>query len=360
MADNTQYLLNQGLFELKQNTIIELYELYLSDTEGVFRFHPGKNFTKNIFFLGNEYFALPIESSGFEARSDGRLARPTISLANIDGFITSLIKNRNDLVGRKVVRKKLFAKNLDGINFTEGFNLFSFQTFQTLISEDLFLINRTTEENKYTVQFELVSPTDLENSYLPARQMASEYCPFSYRGQGCNYGFTKNYNYQTVNLTNGNTQSSKMGWNSTSTNVVFSQSKAGWNLGIPVADEKDKSFFDKNGYNITGIEYKGNYLSTASYGIGDFVRVRDNLNFDFTKTIVETRYEVSPVSFFVCYAVPAGSSTFVGYDPRTSLQYWVKDQCSRRFAGCISRFGQNKDGIPYGGFPAIDDYPDAQ
>jgi lambda family phage minor tail protein L len=352
---DNQYRLNSTLFSLRPTSIIELYEIFLNDSDGVFRFHPGKNMDKNLFFEGLQYYCLPVEITGFEARSDGRLARPVLTVANVDGYITSLIKNKDDLIGRRFVRKKIFAKSLDSSNFNDGLNPFAANPFTATISEDLYIINRKIGENKYTVQFELTSPFDLENAYLPARQLSCNSCSFSYRGPGCGYGFSQLYNNQSINDPNMSIAAKKSAFTLNDSTTVFGVSTT-WNLGLPLADEKDKEFFSKNGYGITGIEYKGDFDYDATYGTGDFVRVRGAVNFDFSKDALGVKSETSSFSFYICYNTPNGAMTFTDKDPRFYREYWVKDECSKRFSACKLRHAQNPQGVPYGAFPSTEDF----
>ena len=53
-------------------------------------------------------------------------------------------------------------------------------------------------ENKYFIEFELVSPLEVENYKLPARIMIANYCPWKYRGIGCRYGSRGDYSGPTT------------------------------------------------------------------------------------------------------------------------------------------------------------------
>ena len=96
---------------LAPSAIIELFELHLDSTlhgsSDVYRFHAGSNanVTGNIVFDGNAYTRFPVQADGFEMRSGGTLPQPTLSIANLDGTMTTLLAlvnattKRNDLSG---------------------------------------------------------------------------------------------------------------------------------------------------------------------------------------------------------------------------------------------------------------------
>ena len=105
---------NAALLDLDPDTIIELYELDLGEEDGLYRFHPGKNGIKDIMMRDKQgvlqtYYSLPIEATNFELRGDGQLPRPTLMMANPQGVITDAIKRRSDLVGRDIIRKRIFS-----------------------------------------------------------------------------------------------------------------------------------------------------------------------------------------------------------------------------------------------------------
>lgn len=106
---------NASLLDLEPDTIIELFELDLGEVDGIYRFHPGKNNLKDIVLSDSNgvlqtYFPLPIETSGYESKGDGSLPRPKVKLANPQGILSDVIKNKNDLVGNLLTRKRIFLK----------------------------------------------------------------------------------------------------------------------------------------------------------------------------------------------------------------------------------------------------------
>ena len=244
---------NSALLDLEPDTLIELYELDLGEQEGLYRFHPGKNDLKDIMLRDKNgvlqtYFPMPIEASGFEMRGDGQLPRPKLLIANPGGIITDVLKRRNDLVGSTIIRKRIFLKYLDDENFPNDFNPFGVADPDSRFDDDIFTINRKVQESKYFVEFELVSPLELEDIQIPARTMIADYCTWQYRGEGCLYGQRDDFSQQAMLMANGDLVTA---------GTFFAKSNS-VNLGMPVADENNKKFTDSDGYALN-LLWQGDY-----------------------------------------------------------------------------------------------------
>jgi len=340
---------NSELLNLLPNTIIELFEVDLGEQDGMYRFHSGVISTDPLIFDGKPFFPLPVDASGFEKRSDGQLSRPILVFANPDGLITDILKGRKDLVGKTFIRKRVFLKFLDSVNFPNNFNPFAIPDPDARYENEVFIINRKTEENKFYIEFELASPLEMEDVKLPTRVMLSNYCPWKYRGLGCRYGQRSDFLDPEPTIDNDNITKTQP-----STFFVSGSDKLG-DLGMPVADENDKMFWEQNGYNLTAMVWRGDYDKTVSnYIVGDSVRVKSKI-FNLAKLEMSDLDEDlvdEPDMFFVCIAnAPLDS------DPRYKKEYWSQDQCSHTLDGCKKRYkfyGEYKKGLPYGGFPSIE------
>lgn len=355
----------QSLIDLNPDSFVDLFEIYISESVGVLRFHAGKNFAKPIVYKGKNYTPVPIEYSGFEFSADGKQNRPTIRVANINGVITDVIKNKNDLVNSKLKRIKLFIKNLDDENFSEGVNpFFGFRKKRNAVSgygspffEESYIINRKVSENKYVIEFELSSPLDYENQTLPNRKISDNLCSFCYRGCGCNYGKIpwKNGSNQpqTIPVTNSSNKLVSLSesdiWGTTQT--INGETIPKLNLGFPVADENDKLFYSVNGYGLTTPLYRGFWNKNTTYSAGDFVTFSDSVNYNFFGESFQFSEDNVSYSIYVC--ILGGESN---KDPRYNKEYWVKDSCSQSIKGCKLRWNGHKDGLPYGGFPGTRPY----
>jgi lambda family phage minor tail protein L len=192
---------NKAITDLLPDTLIELFEIQIGDGRGIKRFHPGKIVDKDIILGGNKYYCLPIEATGFESKGDGALPRPKLIIANPDGLISDMIKREDDMVGKTFKRIRIFLKFLDEVNFPETVNPFANSDPESRFDDDLYVFNRKVSENKYFVEFELVSPLEVQNYKLPARIMIANYCPWKYRGIGCRYGARGDMDGPTTELT---------------------------------------------------------------------------------------------------------------------------------------------------------------
>ncbi len=240
---------NSSLLDLEPDTIIELYELDLGEEDGLYRFHAGKNDIKDIVFDSFTYYPLPIEATNFEVRGDGQLPRPKLTLANPQGAFTDVIKRRNDLIGNMIIRKRVYLKFLDNENFPNNLNPFGAPDPDSRFDDDIFKINKKSNENKYYLEYELISPLELEDIKIPARIMIANYCPWKYRGIGCLYGQRTSTNQTIKNLAANEffVDYKKQG---TLNGSSFSSESTLGNLGMPVADENNKLFFEEVGYNL--------------------------------------------------------------------------------------------------------------
>ena len=253
---------NASLTDLLPDTIIELYEVELSSVDGIKRFHAGKIVDKNIIFDGNVYHSLPIEADGFESRGDGTLPRPKLLVGNPDGLISDIIKRRDDMVGRSFKRIRVFLKYIDEANFPDSVNPFANSNPDSRFDDDYYVFNRKVSENKYFIEFELVSPLELESQTLPGRIMVSNYCPWRYRGIGCKYGSRPNCVGPTVafNKPDGVTPVN----NKNFFKYIGEDGKLAGEqtipLGIPVADANDRRFDSlNNGYNLNRLVWAFDY-----------------------------------------------------------------------------------------------------
>ena len=347
----------QSLIDLDPDSFVDLFEIYIDESTGILRFHAGKNFNKYIVYRGNQYTPAPIEYGGFEFSSDGKQSRPSIRLANVNGLITNVIKNKNDLVNSRLKRLKVFVKNLDDENFSDGKNPFfgyrtkrnSVQGYGQSFFEENYIINRKTTENKYIIEFELSSPLDFENQFLPNRKISDNLCSWSYRGCGCNYGKLpwkdQSGQPQTITYTDSNNQVITK-----TASDIFGEKVP--NLGIPFADENNKLFYSPQGYGlqIPNQAYKAFWDSTKTYNSGEFVVYADSVNYDFFGSKFQFSEDNISISVYVCIL------TNINKDPKLNKEFWIKDSCSKNIKGCAFRWKGHKDGLPFGGFPGTRPY----
>jgi lambda family phage minor tail protein L len=183
-----------NIFTLQNNLVIDLFEIKLSDFEGYFLFHGSKNLTKDVVFQGRTYIYIPSEISNLEYNSEGKQNRPSLSIANVNNYISNIIKDRNDFLGKRFYRKKILAKDLDDSNFGGvNKNTLGASFFNDYISLDTYIIHKKNNETKEKVDFELANILDIDGLTCPTRKVYNNTCQWQYRGCGCNYG--KFYGY---------------------------------------------------------------------------------------------------------------------------------------------------------------------
>jgi len=180
--------INADIQQASAGQLVELFELDLN-TIGIaeqYYFHNGVNeLGADVVFDGITYIRLPIEADGFERSGNGKQARPTMRIANVDGLIGSLSRANGDLVRVKFIRRRTFLKYLDAVNFAGGVNPSADPN--AAFDEDIFYIDRKSAENKLFVEWELASALDLDGVKLPRRQVIANICTWQYRSAECSY-----------------------------------------------------------------------------------------------------------------------------------------------------------------------------
>jgi lambda family phage minor tail protein L len=178
MADSTQKTLIEAEL-LSPTALVIMYILDASSIGGdVLRYHNGAISTGNIQWQGYTYTRFPVEADGYDILTQS-LPRPKVRFSNMFGGFTALNDEFNDLIGAKVIRKRVFYRHLDGQPEADP---------QAGYPDDIFYIHQCTTENKLLVEYELATPLErLENIQLPKRQVFSNLCIWKYRSAECEY-----------------------------------------------------------------------------------------------------------------------------------------------------------------------------
>ncbi|MAA77348.1 MAG: phage minor tail protein L [Rhodobiaceae bacterium] len=129
------------------------------------------------------YNPVPVAFGGVEISASNKLPTPKIRFANVDGGITDLSRDFDDLIGFRLIRMRTYAKFLQKVGTTNG----SSPDTNAHFTPDTWYFNRKLEESKLSVSYELASIFDVEGLTLPKRRLYSNFCPFSYRGPECQY-----------------------------------------------------------------------------------------------------------------------------------------------------------------------------
>lgn len=194
ILDNYPLKISSELQKLAPNAIIELFQLDASTFGGdIYYFHAGTNgLTQAVVWQGQEYQPYPVQITGFEFTTGGQIPRPKMAVSNLSGIITALVLAYDDLLGAKVTRKRTMQKYLDAVNFAGGVNPDADPTAE--FPDDIYYIERKTNENKSAVEFELSASFDVQGVKLPRRQIIQNICPWKYRGAECGYTGSNYFN----------------------------------------------------------------------------------------------------------------------------------------------------------------------
>jgi lambda family phage minor tail protein L len=286
--------------KLEATTLLNLLEVDATSLGGtVYRFYDGTNNNfLPVVFNGVEYQPYPFQLTDMAIDGQGSLPRPKLTLANLNGFLSSVVLQNNNLIGAKFTRKRVYARFIDAENFPNNINPYGTPDPLAAYSDEVFYINRKTNENKQTISFELVTPLELDNVKLPRRQIWAKICPFSYRGESCGY------------------------------------------TGVPISDQNGK-LFGAGGYGFT-LTNLGQWSSAVTYNQGDYIYVESTLPLNEGEKI-----------YFVC---SSNGTVGVGNSPYTNSKVWIGDSCRRSFKACRDHFPSPLP-LNFGGFPGVSKAP---
>ncbi len=287
------------ILDFEPSTLITLFRLSLTKKVrgNNYYFHNGENGYRQSIFYGegggrNEYFHIPFSVNGFDY-ADNEFPRPTLIFDNSDGFFSLKTRFFDDFIGYEIFRIRTFVKFLSNNNFPNNLNPFGTGNEDSFPIEK-YIINKKTHENASSIAFELSSPLEKENSFLPNRKIVYNTCQWRYRHHiGCGYD------------------------------------------GPPKTDSKGNAIHFPDDTTIV----RGNpfiFDPEATYDKGQYVLILD-----------ETQPNLAP-KFYVCL-----KNGTVGIDPETNKSNWVEDACAKNLKGCRTRFGDSEvdNGLPFGGFP---------
>lgn len=159
-------------------SLIELFDLDLSTidpTAGVLHFYPDSDESRafgEVLWRGNSYAPQPIKIEGIETAAQGSLPRPKITISNILGTVTALIREYGRVSGAVLTRWQTFDRYLDNGNAPNPDGHFPI---------DVFVLDRVVEYNRIQVQIECRSFLDFEQKQLPGRLIFQSACSHSYR-----------------------------------------------------------------------------------------------------------------------------------------------------------------------------------
>tara|TARA_B100000424_G_scaffold52857_1_gene37843 strand:+ start:103 stop:810 length:708 start_codon:yes stop_codon:yes gene_type:complete len=217
---NSKIEISKDLQEPNPSAIIELFELELiphihyvppTNIDIKYYFHDGtsnNNFGSIKWTKGDtnntevDYVALPVKAEGFKF-GRGQLPRPTLTFSNaLSTFTTILIAVNsaeegstktpatnmsnashlsilinNDLTGAKVIRKRTLEKFLPTSNYTTVPSYNAFDATYPEFPQEVYFIDRKSQEDREVVQFELAANFDLAGVKAPRRLVTRDQFP---------------------------------------------------------------------------------------------------------------------------------------------------------------------------------------
>ncbi|MCX9808019.1 phage minor tail protein L [Escherichia coli] len=184
MQDIQQETLNECT-KTEQSALVVLWEIDLTEVGGDRYFFCNEQNEKGepVTWQGRQYQAYPIQGSGFEMNGKGASARPTLKVSNLYGMVTGMAEDMQSLVGGTVVRRKVYARFLDAVNFVNG-NSYA-DPEQEVISR--WRIEQCSELSAVSASFVLSTPTETDGAIFPGRIMLANTCTWTYRGDECGY-----------------------------------------------------------------------------------------------------------------------------------------------------------------------------
>lgn len=181
-------IIKEEIQSLSPSAIVELFVLDATNLDGgeISYFHAGTNkLCAPVWWQGNEYTPMPVEGEGFDLTAKGDLPKPKIRIANVNGLFSAAVRESDDLINCRVIRKRTFAKYLDAKNFPSGTNPDADPNQH--LPDQVWFIDRKVTENKYMIEWELASAFDVQGVQLPFRQVIQNSCSWKYRGPECGY-----------------------------------------------------------------------------------------------------------------------------------------------------------------------------
>jgi lambda family phage minor tail protein L len=346
----------------------------------------------------NTYLALPSKIEGFEIKSEGAIARPTVTLANATTVLSNAIGtvDYQDFIGLKIIvrttlKKYLYGESEDSSPPSE-------------FPRGIFLMDRVKSRDKTQVTIECVSPFDLGDTRIPARNILPDRCPFIYQGaspdknkyekaqSGCIWHTEGKYTPTYKGTLNGTEYTVYVNTDdeyvvpSTVSFTAYTSGSVTINSYYSTTSTATRYAANGTSSSVTVTNYwqaTGGFASpgTPSDTNSGFKRVRVYSSYsDGTEyfTYSDDRYNdyvtftdnVASSSTYNKVMLWKAKAPSDGESPTTGSDFWMRgDGCSKRLNGCKARFGfdpitpgtgtstgkPNSDTsavLPFGGYPA--------
>ncbi|EKI6442666.1 phage minor tail protein L, partial [Salmonella enterica] len=182
--DISQDTLNEAA-KLTQSARITLWEIDLTQSGGDRYFFCNEANEKGeaVTWQGQKYDVYPVEGSGFEMNGKGAAARPSLKVSNLYGMVTGMVEDSHSLVGATVIRRIVYARFLDAVNFQSG----NQEADPEQESVSRWVIEQCSDLTAVSATFVLATPTETDGCVFPGRIMLANTCTWIYRSDECGY-----------------------------------------------------------------------------------------------------------------------------------------------------------------------------
>tara|TARA_R100001510_G_scaffold27833_1_gene24558 strand:- start:327 stop:1547 length:1221 start_codon:yes stop_codon:yes gene_type:complete len=343
----------------------------------------------------NTYTAIPIDIDGIDASAQGPSARPVVTIGTVNTDFQTLISplSFEKLVGKKFYRRKTLAKYLKDGSADAGSGNTPIE-----FPRQVYVIDRVSQENAFSVTLELSSPFNVEGLVLPYRVVGHNACPWQYQGAsptkteankrgGCTWHEEGKYNlrhglngvtYQVfVNADDDYIIPSSTSFGAFSSSATVNSYKTttttlGASSGLRRLKQDGTIDTSADGSTVTNYwqaTRATNVTPQDSHSDWNRIWVYSNYNASTTyHTYTDDRYNDYAITTSGTIQVWQRTKTGSGNTPQFG-EYWQRgDLCGKRLSSCQCRFGFNpinkgtasstgqtrKDTslqLPFGGFP---------
>jgi lambda family phage minor tail protein L len=177
--------------DIQRASADQLVELFILDLlplgidEQYYLINENNELGSSVVFDGQTYTVFPIRAIGFQRTGNGKQPRPKLEIGNALGVIGALASANQDLVRAKFTRKRTLLKYLDAVNFEGGVNPDADPS--ATFNDEVWYLERKSNSNKVSVEWEMASSLDLEGKFIPKRQCIQNLCTSVYRSAECGY-----------------------------------------------------------------------------------------------------------------------------------------------------------------------------
>ncbi|STN06239.1 phage minor tail protein L [Escherichia coli] len=172
MQDIHEESLNESV-KSEQSPRVVLWEIDLTVQGGERYFFCNELNEKGeaVTWQGRQYQVYPIDGSGFEMNGKGSSARPSLTVSNLFGLVTGMAEDLQSLVGATVVRRRVYARFLDAVNFCGGQS----GSGPGAGAERPLVVEQMSELTAMTASFVLATPTETDGALFSRSHYAGEY-----------------------------------------------------------------------------------------------------------------------------------------------------------------------------------------